>query len=78
MKIVILDKSTLGEDIDLSPIYALGEVEAFETTAPDEIAERLTETDVVVINKIKLKNKYEISFSTSIIRNVSACCSYLS
>lgn len=54
MKITILDKSTLGEDIDLSPIYALGEVEAFETTAPDEIAERLTETDVVVINKIKL------------------------
>lgn len=54
MKITILDKSTLGEDIDLSPIYALGEVEAFETTAPDEIAGRLTETDVVVINKIKL------------------------
>ncbi|MBE6793826.1 MAG: hydroxyacid dehydrogenase [Ruminococcaceae bacterium] len=54
MKITILDKSTLGEDIDLSPIYALGEVETFETTAPDEIAERLTETDVVVINKIKL------------------------
>lgn len=54
MKITILDKSTLGKDIDLSPIYALGEVEAFETTAPDEIAERLTETDVVVINKIKL------------------------
>ncbi len=54
MKVTILDKSTLGEDIDLSPIYALGEVEAFETTAPDEIAERLTETDVVVINKIKL------------------------
>ena len=54
MKITILDKSTLGEDIDLSPIYALGEVEEFETTAVDEIAERLTETDVVIINKIKL------------------------
>ena len=54
MKITILDKSTLGEDIDLSPIYALGEVEEFESTAADEIAERLTETDVVVINKIKL------------------------
>ena len=37
MKISVLDKSTLGEDIDLSPIYALGEVEEFETTAPDEI-----------------------------------------
>lgn len=54
MKISVLDKSTLGEDIDLSPIYALGEVEEFETTAPDEISERISESDVVIINKIKL------------------------
>lgn len=54
MKITVLDKSTLGADIDLSPIYALGEVLEFETTAPDEIAERIKDTDVVIINKIKL------------------------
>lgn len=54
MKIVVLDKSTLGEDIDLSPIYALGEVEEFETTAPEKISERILDADVVIINKIKL------------------------
>ena len=54
MKITILDKSTLGEDIDLSPIYALGEVAEFDTTAPDMVAERITDSDVVIINKIKL------------------------
>lgn len=54
MKIVVLDKSTLGKDIDLSPIYALGEVEEFETTSPDSVAERIKTADVVIINKIKL------------------------
>ncbi len=54
MKIVVLDKSTLGEDIDLSPIYALGEVEEFETTAPELVADRIKDADVVIINKIKL------------------------
>ncbi len=54
MKIAVLDKGTLGEDIDLSPIYALGEVVEFETTAPDLVAERIEDADVVIINKIKL------------------------
>ena len=54
MKIVVLDKSTLGEDIDLSPIYALGEVEVYENTSPCEVAERIDDCDVVIINKIKL------------------------
>ena len=54
MKIVVLDKNTLGEDIDLSPIYESGEVEVFESTAPDMIAERIKDADVVVINKIRL------------------------
>lgn len=54
MKIVVLDKSTLGKDIDLSPIYASGDVVEYETTAPEMVAERITDADVVIINKIKL------------------------
>ncbi len=54
MKIIVLDKSTLGEDIDLSPIYALGDVTEFETTEPELVAERIKNADVVIINKIKL------------------------
>lgn len=54
MKITVLDKSTLGEDIDLSPIYALGEVDEYETTSPEYVAERIVDSEVVIINKIKL------------------------
>lgn len=54
MKIAVLDKSTLGADINLSPIYALGEVTEFETTSPELVAERIADTEVVIINKIKL------------------------
>lgn len=54
MKISVLDKSTLGEDIDLSPIYALGEVAEYDTTTPELVAERIADSDVVIINKIKL------------------------
>jgi len=54
MKIVILDKGTLGEDIDLSPLREIGDVTAYETTKPEEIAGRITDADVVIVNKIKL------------------------
>lgn len=54
MKIAILDKGTLGEDIDLSPLRALGETEEYEKTAQGEVAARIADADVVVINKIKL------------------------
>lgn len=54
MKIAVLDKGTLGDDIDLSPIYALGEVTEYETTSPELVAERISDVDAVIINKIKL------------------------
>ncbi len=54
MKIVILDAKTLGEDLDLSSANRLGEVKVYPTTAPKEVAERITDAEVVIINKIKL------------------------
>ncbi len=54
MKIVILDSGTLGADIDLSPIEALGEVIEYRSTAPAEVAGRLADADVAVLNKVKL------------------------
>ena len=53
MKIVILDSGTLGADIDLEPIRALGDVIEYKQTLPGEIAERLTDADVAVLNKCK-------------------------
>ena len=60
MKIVILDSGTLGADINLGPIRALGEVIEHKASSPEEIAERLADADVAVLNKIKL-NKSNLS-----------------
>ncbi len=54
MKISILDASTLGADATLQPFYEVGEVSLYQTTAPEEIKGRITESDVVCVNKIRL------------------------
>lgn len=54
LKIVILDSATLGTDIDLSPIYSVGDVSEYRSTEDGEIANRISNADVVITNKIKL------------------------
>ena len=54
MKITVLDSATLGEDLDLSPLNQVGETEIYKNTAPGEVADRISDSEVVVINKIKL------------------------
>ena len=52
MKIVFLDKKTLGDDIDFSMFDKLGDVVYYETTTYNEIIKRLEDVDVVVTNKV--------------------------
>ena len=54
MKISILDASTLGEDISLDLFSKFGEVRVYSNTAPEEIADRVSDADVVITNKLKL------------------------
>ena len=54
MKIVILDGDTMGEDIDFSPILNIGETIIYAETAPEQIKERISDADVVIINKVVL------------------------
>ena len=54
MKIVFLDALTLGEDIDLSRFFELGEVEIYPASTNEEIIERTRDCDVVITNKLKL------------------------
>lgn len=54
MKIAILDRDTLGEDVSLQPISKLGETSQYGLTSPDEVRERIRDAEAVVINKIKL------------------------
>ena len=54
IKIAILDAATLGKDIDLSVFKPLGDVEIYDLSTGVEIAERIKDCDVCVINKVKL------------------------
>lgn len=56
MKIVILDRKTLGEEISLLSITDIGECIIYDLTAPDEVIERISDCDVVILNKVKLND----------------------
>ena len=51
LNIVVLDAATLGADIDLSPITSYGNAAVYLKTAPDEIASRVVDADVIDVNK---------------------------
>ena len=57
MRIAVLDAATLGDDLSLAPLDKLGEVSVFRTSAPDEVAARIRNADIVVINKIRLNEE---------------------
>lgn len=54
MRIVILDARTLGDDLNLSMMDGLGQVDVYPMTQPEDLQERMKDADVVVVNKIKL------------------------
>ncbi len=54
MKIVILDRDTLGSDVDLQPLRQLGETVEYGSTPVELVHERLVGADVAVVNKIRL------------------------
>ncbi len=51
MKIVVLDKKTLGDDIDLDMMKSLGECEIYQNILDEKIASALENADVCVTNK---------------------------
>ncbi len=54
MKIVILDRASLGEDTPLDVLYELGEVSVYDSSNNSEVIERAKSADVIIINKIKI------------------------
>ena len=57
MKIVVLDKSTLGNDLDFSNLHNEGEVIFYDYTLPENTAERIADADIVVTNKVVISEK---------------------
>ncbi len=51
MKIVISDRATLGDGVDLSVFECFGELVTFPSTSPHEIIDRITDADILICNK---------------------------
>ena len=52
--IVILDAAPALTDLDISGLSALGVVTAYESTQPEQLAERMLNADIVITNKCRL------------------------
>lgn len=55
MKIVFLDAHTLGSDISLQPIAACGELVCYDHTSDEQVFERISDCDVLIVNKIQIR-----------------------
>ena len=58
MKIVILERNSVGRDVDMSCFEDLGTVTYFDnTTTPEEVSERVRGAEAVIVNKAPLTRK---------------------
>ncbi len=57
VRAVILDGATLGNDISFASIEKCTDLTVYQCTSPDEVADRISDAEVVIVNKIKLNEK---------------------
>ena len=51
MKITVLERNSVGEDIDISSFGDFGQLVTYPVTAAGEVAERLADADIAIANK---------------------------
>ena len=54
MKITVLDKKTMGDDISFAPLESYGELVAYDISPAELIPERVADADVIILNKAKI------------------------
>lgn len=54
MHIVVLDRKALGDDLSLSPLEEFGTLTVYPTTSARQIAERVADAEILIVNKVKL------------------------
>lgn len=57
MKIVFLDKSTVGNVSNISKLEQFGELTCHETTNPEETLQRTKQADIIITNKVVIDKK---------------------
>ena len=54
MKIIVLDRNSLGVDTPLDGLNRFGEVTVYDTTSADELDIRVADADILILNKVKI------------------------
>lgn len=54
MKIVVLERNSVGTDISIEGITSLGEAVVYPNTVADEVVERIHDAEIIVANKVPL------------------------
>jgi lactate dehydrogenase-like 2-hydroxyacid dehydrogenase len=57
MKIVILDRATLGFDVDMNIFDTLGKVISYDITNASETKDRVKDADIVITNKVLITSE---------------------
>lgn len=57
MKLVFLDRKTIGDDLDLSPFRDFGEVVSYDFSDEEEIPERVRDADIIILNKAPINER---------------------
>ena len=57
LKITFLDAASIGEDVALEPVARLGELVTYPFTAPEEVEQRVKDCDVLITNKVQIRQR---------------------
>lgn len=57
VNLVFLDADSIGDDIDLSGFSELGNLTTYGTTEEQDVAERIRDADVVLVNKVEINEQ---------------------
>ena len=57
MKIVVLDRSAMGDDISFDGLNRFGDVEIFDSTDVEQIFDRVSDADILILNKVKITDE---------------------
>lgn len=57
-RIVFLDRETLSDSVELPQVPFKHELQVYGRTAPDQVAERIADADIVINNKVALRREH--------------------
>lgn len=57
-RIVFLDRETLSDSVELPQVPFKHELQFYGRTAPDQVAERIADADIVISNKVALRREH--------------------